>query len=129
MAGTLGISGVGRIGRLLIRRAFERSEDGMGLKAINSIYPADTIAHLLKYDTVHGTWKAEVREEGDELIINGRRIRIVSERDPGAIPWKELGVDIAIDATGKFNDKEGATKHLNAAPARSLLPHRGNGWT
>lgn len=121
MAGKLGVSGVGRIGRLLIRRAFEQSEDGMGLKAINSSYPAGTIAHLLKYDTVHGTWNADVREEDGDILINGRRLRVVNERDPEQIPWKELGVEIAIDATGKFNDREGATKHLNAGARKVII--------
>lgn len=121
MTGTIGVSGMGRIGRLLVRRAFDTDENGMGLQAINSLYPAGTIAHLLKYDTIHGTWKADIREEGNDLIINGKRIRIVFERDPAAISWKDLGVDLAIDATGKFNDREGASRHLTAGASKVLI--------
>ncbi len=120
-AGSIGISGMGRIGRLLVRHAFESDKRGLGVRAVNSVYPAETIAHLLKYDTVHGTWKADIRVDGGDLVINGARIRIVYERDPVAIPWKELGVELAVDATGKFNDREGASKHLQAGARKVII--------
>lgn len=105
----IGISGMGRIGRLLIRKLMlGKTSD---LKAINSMHPIETIAHLLKYDSIHGTWEADIRVEGDVLLINDHAIQVVYERDPSRIPWKKLGVDIVMDATGKFNNREGAKLH------------------
>jgi glyceraldehyde 3-phosphate dehydrogenase len=116
----VGISGMGRIGRLLVRKAFSDRTNELQIKAINSIYPAETIAHLLKYDTVHGTWNADLSVQDDHLIINGKAVKFVMERDPSQLPWKELDVSLAIDATGKFTDRAGADKHLKAG-AHSVL--------
>lgn len=104
-----GINGLGRIGRLLIRRAIE--EGTLDIKAVNTSYPADAIAHLLKYDTVHGRWNADISTSAGQLSINGKTIAVVAERDPEAIRWGELGVGLVLDATGKFTDREGALKH------------------
>ncbi|MCU6708677.1 type I glyceraldehyde-3-phosphate dehydrogenase [Paenibacillus sp. J5C_2022] len=117
----IGISGTGRIGRLLIRSLIDRAEIAEQLKAINSIYPAETVAHLLKYDSVHGTWKADVSAEDGKLRINGRLIPCVSHRNPKDIPWKKLGVQLVMDATGKFNDREGASRHIAAGASRVIL--------
>ncbi|MFD0587483.1 type I glyceraldehyde-3-phosphate dehydrogenase [Paenibacillus sp. GCM10027627] len=117
----IGISGTGRIGRLLIRRAFSDNRNGYRVLAVNSTYPVDTIAHLLKYDTVHGTWDADVSVQDGKLVINGHRIHYLMERDPALLPWKQLGVKLAIDATGKFNHREGASKHLAAGADKVIL--------
>ncbi|TBL79589.1 type I glyceraldehyde-3-phosphate dehydrogenase [Paenibacillus thalictri] len=116
----LGISGMGRIGRLLIRSIFESGDLIKQLKAINSIYPVETVAHLLKYDSVHGTWAADLSVQNGKLLINGNKIDVVYHREPEMIPWASLGVEIVIDATGKFNDREGAQKHIEAG-ARSVI--------
>ncbi|PZE19683.1 type I glyceraldehyde-3-phosphate dehydrogenase [Paenibacillus xerothermodurans] len=108
----VGISGMGRIGRLLVRKMMSGDTAHMQLKAINSVYPAETIAHLLKYDTVHGTWDANISVHEGTMRINGHPIAVTYQREPEKIPWAELDVDIAIDASGKFNHREGAQKHL-----------------
>jgi glyceraldehyde 3-phosphate dehydrogenase len=107
----IGISGMGRIGRLLLRKAFSE-ENAVGVKAINCIYPLETISHLLKYDTIHGTWDATIESQDDQLIINGHKIKVFYEREPEKISWGKLGIHTVIDATGKFNDRQGAQKHL-----------------
>ncbi|MCQ6557572.1 type I glyceraldehyde-3-phosphate dehydrogenase [Paenibacillus mendelii] len=117
----VGISGMGRIGRLLVRKIFAEKQQLVDLRAINCSYPVETIAHLLKYDTVHGRWDANITVNDDRLIINGNPIQIVSERDPSIIPWSRHGVELAIDATGKFNHREGAGKHLEAGASRILI--------
>src|SRR5690554_4889868 len=99
----IGISGMGRIGRLLIRNCFADGNTS-SIKVINSTYPVETIAHLLKYDSVHGTWHADVSCNHDQLLINGQAIHVSYERDPARIRWREFDVHTVIDATGKFND-------------------------
>ncbi|HZG87947.1 type I glyceraldehyde-3-phosphate dehydrogenase [Paenibacillus sp.] len=116
----IGISGMGRIGRLLIRSMFMHGRLTRQLKAINCMYPPETIAHLLKYDTVHGTWDAEFEVSEGRLRINDTWIDVVGEREPENIPWANAGVELAIDATGKFNRREGAGGHL-AAGARKVI--------
>ena len=117
----VGISGTGRIGRLLIRKAFASGIPGAQVTVINSTSPIGTVAHLLKYDTVHGKWDADIQVETDKLIINGQEVAFVSERDPSLLPWARYGIDIAIDATGKFNDRPGASKHLTAGAKRVVV--------
>lgn len=117
----VGISGMGRIGRLLIRIICANNQSNYQLKAINSTYPVETIAHLLKYDTVHGKWDAEISVKDGNLVINGTVIQVAYERDPAQIGWNRYGVDLAVDATGKFNNREGAGKHLAAGASRVLI--------
>lgn len=123
----VGISGTGRIGRLLIRRAFSKKMKGLRVKAVNSTYPVETIAHLLKYDTVHGIWDADVSVQDGDLLINNNKIKYLTEKDPSRLPWKELGVTLAIDATGKFTDREGASKHIAAGAETVLITAPCNG--
>jgi glyceraldehyde 3-phosphate dehydrogenase len=89
--------------------------------AINDLTDAATLAHLLKYDSVHGTFAAEVRAEGDSLVVDGRPIRVLKERNPAALPWKELGIDIAVESTGLFTDRENAEKHLQAGARKVVI--------
>jgi len=117
----IGVSGMGRIGRLLVRRLCSDPSTAAQLKAINSIYPAETVAHLLKYDTVHGTWNAQLSVQGEELHVNGHKVKVVNERDPAQIPWAGLNVGLVLDATGKFNDRAGAQKHLGAGAASVIV--------
>lgn len=121
MKSGVGISGLGRIGRLLIRRICSMEEPKVNLKVINCIYPVDTIAHLLKYDSVHGTWEADITVHEGKLKINNRLIDVVFEREPEHIPWKELGIEIVMDATGKFNDRAGAQKHIKAGASTVII--------
>ncbi|MEX1030304.1 MAG: type I glyceraldehyde-3-phosphate dehydrogenase [Paenibacillaceae bacterium] len=116
----IGISGIGRIGRLLIRNAFTDGNNS-SIKAINSTYPVETIAHLLKYDSVHGTWDAEISSMQGQLIINGQSISMFYERDPANIPWRSAGIHTVIDATGQFNNREGAQNHLNAGASTVII--------
>jgi glyceraldehyde 3-phosphate dehydrogenase len=117
----VGISGMGRIGRLLVRKICSGPQQTYRLTAINCIYPAETVAHLLKYDTVHGRWDAEIHVRAGKLVINGQEIHVACERDPSRIGWDPLGVRLAVDATGKFNDRDGAGKHIAAGAAHVLI--------
>ncbi|MFD0676104.1 MULTISPECIES: type I glyceraldehyde-3-phosphate dehydrogenase [unclassified Paenibacillus] len=121
MNSKIGISGMGRIGRLLVRKALSDERSGIAISAINCSYPVETVAHLLKYDTIHGCWDANITVKHGKLFINENVIEMVNERDPSFIPWRKLGVDIAIDATGKFTDREGAGKHLAAGAERVII--------
>jgi glyceraldehyde 3-phosphate dehydrogenase len=115
----VGINGFGRIGRLVVRAAVER---GVPLEfvAVNDITDAGTLAHLLRYDSVHGTWPGTGHTGDGRLDVRGKKIQVLSEKDPAKLPWKSLGVEIVLEATGKFTDRAGGAQHL-AAGARGVL--------
>jgi glyceraldehyde 3-phosphate dehydrogenase len=115
------INGFGRIGRLVARAILERDDHGLELVAINDLADAKSNAMLFKRDSVHGTFPGEVHAEGDYMVVNGRKIRVTAERDPAKLPHKELGVDIALECTGFFTDREGGQKHLDAGAKRVLI--------
>lgn len=119
MTTSIAINGFGRIGRMVFRQMI--LEDDVNIVAINASYPSETLAHLLKYDTNHGSFEANIITEDDALLVNGKRVQIVSERDPRNLPWKELDVDIVIEATGKFNDRDKAAYHLEAGAKKVVL--------
>jgi glyceraldehyde 3-phosphate dehydrogenase len=119
MALRVGISGFGRIGRLVMRAAVDRNVP-IEFVAVNDLTDAPTLAHLLRYDTVHRTWTKAGKAEDGHLVVNGKKIKVLAEKDPSKLPWKDLGVDVAIEATGKFTDRVGAAQHL-AAGARFVL--------
>jgi glyceraldehyde 3-phosphate dehydrogenase len=118
MTTRVAINGFGRIGRLLFRAA--RGRD-LEFVAINDLTDAATLAHLLRWDSVHGPFPGEVEADGDAIVVDGKRIPVFAERDPAQLPWKSLGVGIAIEATGIFADRPGATKHLEAGAERVLI--------
>ena len=119
MAIKVGINGFGRIGRLLYRAAIEKNAN-IDFVAVNDLADAKTNAHLLKYDSVHGRFPGTVEVDGNDLIVNGKRLKCLQERDPANLPWKELGVYLAVESTGLFTNREGAQKHL-AAGAKKVL--------
>lgn len=119
MKARIAINGFGRIGRMVFRKAI--MEENLDLVAINASYPAETLAHLIKYDTNHGKFEGEVIPEDGAIIVNGRRVELISERDPKHLPWKEMNIDIIIEATGKFNDREKAALHLEAGATKVIL--------
>ena len=113
------INGFGRIGRNVMRIA--ANSPGLEVVVINDLTDANTLAHLFKYDSVHGTFAGDVAVAGDNLVINGKSVKILSERNPAALPWKELGVEIVIEATGLFTDHDKAAMHLEAGAQRVVL--------
>ena len=115
------INGFGRIGRLVARAILERDDHGLELVAINDLADAKANALLFKRDSVHGPFPGEVSAEGDAMIVNGKRIRVTAERDPAKLPHGELGVDIALECTGFFADRDGGQKHLDAGAKRVLI--------
>ena len=115
----VGINGFGRIGRNVVRAALDRSD--FQVEAINDLTDSKTLAHLLKYDSLSGTLAAKVEAGEDRLLIDGRPIRVFSERDPGAIPWKSVGVDIVIEATGFFTDRSKAEVHIVKGGAKRVI--------
>lgn len=117
MAIKVGINGFGRIGRLVFRRCLELG--GFDFVGINDLTDAATLAHLLKYDSVHGRFKGEVKIEGNDLIVNGDRIKITAEKDPSKLNWKD--VDVVIESTGVFRDKESCMKHVSAGAKKVIL--------
>ncbi len=119
MSASIAINGFGRIGRMVFRQAILQND--LNVVAINASYPAETLAHLIKYDTNHGPFSGEVIVEEKALIVNGKRVHLVSERDPLQLPWKEMNIDIVIEATGKFNDREKAALHLDAGAKKVIL--------
>ncbi|MEE9347155.1 MAG: type I glyceraldehyde-3-phosphate dehydrogenase [Robiginitomaculum sp.] len=121
MTTTIAINGFGRIGRLVLRAVFEGNAPDFKVAAINDLADADRLAHLLKYDSVHGRFPGEVSSLGDSLIINDQTIPTFKERDPAALPWGELGIDIAMECTGFFLTEDLAGKHLQAGAKRVLI--------
>lgn len=117
----VGISGTGRIGRLCLRKALTERHLDYQVTVINSTSSIHALAHLLKYDSVHGIWDADIEATDECLIINGQRIAVVCEREPNLLPWKEHGVDLVVDATGKFNHRHGAERHLFAGAKKVLV--------
>lgn len=119
MTVSIAINGFGRIGRMVFRQAIV--QDDLNIVAVNASYPAKTLAHMVKYDTIHGHFEGTVEYEEDALIVNGKRVQLIAERDPAKLPWKELGVDLVIEATGKFNDRDKAALHLEAGAKKVIL--------
>lgn len=113
------INGFGRIGRMSFRELFSRGT--VDIVAINDLTSADTLAYLLKYDSVHGKYQGDVKADGEYLVVDGKRIRIYAEKDPENLPWKELGVDIVIESTGIFKNREKMMKHINAGAKKVIL--------
>ncbi|MEE3953726.1 glyceraldehyde-3-phosphate dehydrogenase [Peribacillus frigoritolerans] len=119
MNSRIAINGFGRIGRMVFRKAI--LDESLDIVAINASYPAETLAHLLKYDTIHGKFDGIIIAEDDSLVVNGRRVKLINNRDPKLLPWKEMDIDIVIEATGKFNDRSKAALHLDAGAKRVIL--------
>jgi glyceraldehyde 3-phosphate dehydrogenase len=120
MAVRVAINGFGRIGRLVVRAAVQRKAP-IEFVAVNDITDAATLQHLLKYDSVHRVWHdIPSKPEGGDLVAGGQRIKVLSEKDPSKLPWKDLGVQAVLESTGKFTDRDGAAQHL-AAGARNVL--------
>ncbi|HHU46431.1 MAG TPA: type I glyceraldehyde-3-phosphate dehydrogenase, partial [Bacteroidales bacterium] len=115
----VGINGFGRIGRLVFRASLER--ENLEVVAINDLLDVSYMAYMLKYDTVHGNFKGEVEIDGDNLIVDGRKIRITAEKDPLNLRWDEVGVEYVVESTGLFLTKETAAKHLQAGAKRVVL--------
>ena len=120
MAIKVGINGFGRIGRLLYRAALERNAK-IDFVAINDLADAKTNAHLLKYDSVHGRFNGTVEAFPDKLVVNGKDLKVLAQKDPTALPWKDLGVYLAVESTGLFTNREGAMKHITAGAKKVLI--------
>lgn len=119
MDGNVAINGFGRIGRMVCRRIMAQGQ--LNLVAINASYDPATLAHLLKYDTVHGKFPGTVEAEPGALLINGHRVQIISERDPAKLPWSDLTIDLVIEATGKFTSRAAASAHLKSGAGRVVI--------
>ena len=115
----VGINGFGRIGRMVVRRAIHHPE--IEIVGINDLCPADYLAYMLKYDTMHGKFDGEVKAEDGAIVINGKRIPITAERDPHNLPWKELGAEYVIESTGLFLTKEKAQGHIDAGAKHVVM--------
>jgi len=120
MAIKVGINGFGRIGRLLYRAAIERKAD-IDFVAVNDLASAEVLAHLLKYDSVHGRFTGSVEVKDGNLVVCGKELKVLSERDPSKLPWKELGVYLAVESTGLFRDRAKASMHLQAGAKKVLI--------
>jgi glyceraldehyde 3-phosphate dehydrogenase (phosphorylating) len=115
----VGVNGFGRIGRVFFRTALGASD--MEIVGVNDLADAKTLAHLLKHDSVHGALPAEVVAKGEAIFVNGREIRVCAIKDPAALPWRELGVDIVVESTGLFSDTANASKHLQAGAKKVII--------
>jgi len=119
MAVKVGINGFGRIGRLVFRRGLELG--GIEFVGINDLTDAKTLAHLLKYDSVHGRFNGDVKVDGDSIVVNGQPIKITAIKDPAELNWGELGVDVVIESTGVFRTQEACEKHITAGAKKVIL--------
>ncbi|HMU54257.1 MAG TPA: type I glyceraldehyde-3-phosphate dehydrogenase [Nitrospira sp.] len=119
MAIRVGINGFGRIGRNVLRASLEDPE--LEFVAINDLTDAKTLAYLLKYDSVHGTLKGTVEAKGDQILIDGKATKVLAIKDPKELPWKDLNIDVVIESTGRFTDRESAGKHLSAGAKRVII--------
>jgi len=117
----VGINGFGRIGRLVLRSALERGGKDIDFVAVNDLTDAATLAYLLKYDSNFGILPNEVKAEGSSLVVDGKKIQVLSERDPSKLPWADLGVEVVVESTGFFRDAEKAGKHLSAGAKKVII--------
>jgi glyceraldehyde 3-phosphate dehydrogenase len=121
MAVRVGINGFGRIGRNVLRAATMAKQTEIEFVGVNDITDTKTLAHLLKYDSVHGRFPGTVEVKGDALIVNGQTIKVSAIKEPEKLPWKELGVEFVLESTGRFTDKENAAKHLTAGAKKVVI--------
>jgi glyceraldehyde 3-phosphate dehydrogenase len=119
MATRIGINGFGRIGRNFFRAAHQ--DPALEIVAVNDITDARTLAHLLKFDSVHGLFKGTVEAHEGSLVVDGKTVKVSAQRDPAALPWKELGVEVVVESTGRFTDRTGASKHLEAGARKVVI--------
>lgn len=119
MSVKIAINGFGRIGRLVARVALQRND--VEIVAVNDLGDSKTAAHLFKYDSIHGQYKGDVAVEGDELVVDGKRFKYLSEKEPEKLPWKDLGAQIIVEGTGKFRTREKAAKHLAAGASKVII--------
>ncbi|WNS81374.1 type I glyceraldehyde-3-phosphate dehydrogenase [Domibacillus sp. DTU_2020_1001157_1_SI_ALB_TIR_016] len=119
MAVKIGINGFGRIGRNVFRAALKNPE--VDVVAINDLTDANMLAHLLKYDTVHGTLDADVTVDGDTIVVNGERVKVTAERDPAQIPWAANGAEVVVESTGRFTKRADAAKHLEGGAKKVII--------
>jgi glyceraldehyde 3-phosphate dehydrogenase len=127
MAVRVGINGFGRIGRLVLRALLKSGRKDLDVVAINDVTDAKTNAHLFKYDSVHRQYDGDVKAGDGSMTIDGKTIKVLSEKEPGKLPWKDLGVEIVIEASGKFNEKEKAAPHFAAGAKKVILTAPGKG--
>src|ERR1044072_9045763 len=121
MAIRIAINGFGRIGRNILRAIYESKRTDIQVVAINDLGPVETNAHLLRYDSVHGRFPGQVTVEGDSISLGNGKIKVTAVKDPSTLPWKDLGIDIAMEFTGIFTAKDKASAHLTAGAKRVLV--------
>jgi glyceraldehyde 3-phosphate dehydrogenase len=121
MAVKVGINGFGRIGRNVVRAAKKMGSTDLDFVAVNDLTDTKTLAHLLKYDSVHGRFDGTVEAKEGALVVNGDTMKVLSEKDPSKLPWKELGVDVVLESTGRFTDREHAAMHLSAGARKVVI--------
>ena len=119
MAIRVAINGFGRIGKLVYRAGYKNPN--LDFVAVNDVTDTKVLAHLLKYDSVHGTMHADIKADGNKIIVDGKSMEVFCEKDPTALPWKKLGIDIVVESTGKFSDGKSAMKHIEAGAKQVLL--------
>lgn len=120
MAVKIAINGFGRIGRLVLRGMFQ-TKSNLDIVAVNDVTDPKTLAHLFKYDSVHGRFKGTAEAESDGICVNGKSVRVLSAKDPAQLPWKDLGVDIVLESTGLFTDRDKAAAHLSAGAKKVII--------
>ena len=121
MAIKVGINGFGRIGRNVFRSAIQNFGDDIEIVGINDLLEPDYLAYMLKYDSVHGRFDGDVSVDGNDLVVNGRKIRLTQERDPANLKWDEVGAEVVIESTGLFLTKETCQKHLDAGAKKVIM--------
>ena len=119
MAVKVAINGFGRIGRLVFRAGFKNKD--VEFVAINDITDSKTLAHLLKYDSVHGIMQADVKATENSIVVDGKEVKTFAMKEPESLPWKALGIDVVLESTGKFTDRAGAEKHLTAGARKVVI--------
>lgn len=119
MAIRVAINGFGRIGKLVYRAGYKNPN--LDFVAVNDVTDTKVLAHLLKYDSVHGTMHADIKADGNKIIVDGKSMEVFCEKDPSALPWKKLNIDIVVEATGKYTDGKSAMKHIEAGAKQVLL--------
>jgi glyceraldehyde 3-phosphate dehydrogenase len=115
----VGINGFGRIGRNVLRAGWKRKD--LEFIAVNDLTDAKTLAHLLKYDSVHGKFEAQIGAKGNMILIDGKEVKVFALKDPGQLPWRDLGVDVVLESTGRFTDRAGGSKHIEAGARKVVV--------